>query len=130
MTVVALRQLKRGPLSISETDLLSALVDRGMTCGAIALRMNRHRSTIIHAIARLGLRAPRQRAFDYVRNGSRVVSFGAEEDVFIRVLRMQGYGLSTISRVVEKRYGHKRSANAISIRLAQLAALEEVSCHG
>ncbi len=130
MTVIALRSLNRGPLAPAETDLLSTLVDRGMTCGAIALRMNRHRSTIIHAIARLGLRAPRRRAFDYVRDGRRVVSFGAEEDTFIRVLRMQGYRLCVISRVVEKRYGHKRSANAISIRLAQLAAAEEEACRG
>ncbi|TCN30303.1 hypothetical protein [Sinorhizobium americanum] len=118
------QNIQRGRLSADELSAIEGLAERGLNAGQIAMRLNRHRATVHFAMTTLGLTTPTERAFRYTRNGSEVVSFSKEEDAFISVLRVQGFTSTKIADLVGKRYGHRRSAATIRIRLMMLANRE------
>ncbi len=120
--------MKAGRLSTEERDQITHLADRGLKASQIARRLDRHRGTVNFAMHAMGLTdGPIDRAFDYIRNGSRVVSFSRDEDAWIQALRIQGYATTKIAALAEKRWGHPRSAHTIVIRLKQLANVESCS---
>lgn len=119
-------QLKRGRLTEIEEQAIAAFAEAGWTAGRIAVRLNRHPSTINFALHRMGLKVPVARAFDYVRRtGVSVRSFSPEDDAFIVALRVQGFSTPRIAELIEKRTGYRRSAATISIRLRMLANRDE-----
>ena len=125
MSQSSLVHIVRGRLSAAETSKIEELAERGLKAGQIAVRLNRHRSTVHFAMTTLGLTAPVDRQFRFRRNGREVVSFSAEEDAFIKVLRTQGFAIAFIANMVGKRFGHERSSATIRIRLMMLANREE-----
>ena len=115
---------RRGRLTAEECARIAALADKPLTCGQIALRLNRHPATVYQNMVSHGLRAPNLRSFDYIRNGRRVRSFSRDEDAFIEALRCQNYKCREIADLCGKRFGHPRSTATIAIRLRMLASLE------
>lgn len=116
--------IKRGLLTPAENEQIAALADRGFSAGRIALKLNRHPVTVSYAMHRLGVRTLVLKDFDYVRNGVRVKSFSRDEDAFLTALRVQGYPVTKIAELVTKRFGHKRSAHTIGVRLILLSNAE------
>lgn len=114
-----LATIKRGRLSPEEEAEIERLGH--LTAAQIALRLNRHPGTINFAMHRLGLKAPVDRDFSYIRGGRRVRSFTRDEDTFIETLRVQAYSTPEIAAIVSKRFGHPRSSHTILIRLKMLA---------
>lgn len=125
-SIILLRQIKRGRLSEGERDQIADLVDRGMGVKNIALRLNRHPSTINNELVRIGEGAPKHyRTTSYKRGGSIVRPFSPDEDAWIVALRVQGYTWAKIGELCGKRYGHTRRPATIGTRLRQLAAVPE-----
>src|SRR5579883_1654523 len=117
--------MKRGRLSPDEIRRLEELAAKRYSRGRIAQLMDRHPSTIEHAMVRHGLHSPRElRQKPYVRKGIEVRPFTAEEDFYCETLRVAGHSYSAIARAMTARFGHRRSPNTISMRLVQLAARE------
>lgn len=122
-SLVCLRQVKRGRLSVPEHQDVAAVHDRGLTSGQIAVRLNRHQGTISNELVRIGARPPQQcRTKTYRRGSSIVKPFSPEEDIWIEALRVQGYTWAKIGELCRKRYGHARTPATIGTRLRQLAA--------
>lgn len=119
--------MKAGRMTAAEDDQVAELAERGWTAGRIALKLDRHKGTINFAMTRLGLKAPADRQFKYVRNGRLVRSFSADEDAFILALRAQDYPTTRIAVLVTKRTGHARTAATIGIRLKMLANRDEMA---
>ena len=114
--------MKTGRLTERERAEISRLADLGLRAGQIAQRLDRHKGTINFAMHAMGLTdGPVDRAFDYVRNGRRVVSFSPDEDARIEALRIQGFTTTRIADLAERRWGHPRNAATINIRLKQIA---------
>jgi hypothetical protein len=120
----SLANITRGRLSADEKATIEELAERGLVAGQIAFRLNRHPSTVHFAMTTMGLTAPVERQFRFQRNGCEVVSFSKEEDAFIVALRTQDHTWAKIAELVGKRFGHKRTAATIGIRLKMLAARE------
>lgn len=123
-SVIPIREVRRGRLSACDVDRAIQMFESGMSVGVIALRLNRHRSTINGIVSRHSLRPPVRQQIEFVRGGVVVSPFDREEDAFISALRTQGYSLSFIATMCGKRYGRKRSTSSISTRLMMLAARE------
>lgn len=115
----------RGRLSREERVVIEELVDKGFLAGQIAGRLNRHPSTINFAMHCAGLKQPVPRSVAYQRrDGSKVKSFGADEDTFIQALRCQNYTCAKIAEMSSKRFGHRRSAATVGVRLKMLANID------
>lgn len=116
----------RGRLSSIEREQIARLADHGLKAGQIASRMNRHPSTVNFAMHSMGLKAPIDRSgVTYVRkNGSAVRSFDATEDALIEELRTGGATYRAIAEACLARFGRKRSAATIGVRLKMLANRE------
>lgn len=117
--------IRRGPFSNDERQAVADLVDRGLTCGQIAQKLNRHPGSVSGQIALQSLRPPKKRSFCYLRGGVEVRSFSGEEDAFITALRVQNFSISEIAGLCSKRFGHTRRPHTINMRLRQLAAQDE-----
>jgi hypothetical protein len=114
----------RGRLSPTERSEIGRLADRGLKPGQIALRLQRHPATVNFHMVTHGLRTMQSgRRGVYERNGITVAGFTRDEDVFIEALRVQGYTYEKIAEVAAKRFGHKRSAATIGVRLKMLASV-------
>ena len=113
--------IRRGRLSGSEDSEIEELFLSGMRTREIARQLNRHASTIHFALTRLGLKAPKPRTFSYERRGRPVRSFSSEEDAFIEALRIQNYAITKIADLCSKRFGYRRTAATIRVRLIMLA---------
>lgn len=116
--------IKRGRLSADEEKQIELLAERGSSSGQIALRLNRHPATINFAMHRMGLREPVTRSFAYSRGGRAVKNFSADEDAFIEALRCQRFTYQKIARIAAIRFGHRRSAATIGVRLKMLGNKE------
>ena len=116
--------IKRGRMSPEERAKIVALAERGLNGGQIALRLNRHPSTVGLAMVFLGVREPATREFAYERGGRLVRSFTAEEDQTLTALRIEGLSTPRIAQALTDRFGHPRTAATINIRLRMLAARE------
>jgi IS30 family transposase len=119
--------LKRGRLSPDETAMIETLAAKGLKSGQIALRLDRLPTTISYAMTRLGLRAPVERTFIYVRNGVEVRSFDDDEDAMLEEMSVAGATNSDIARACMSRFSRKRSPHTICIRLKMLAAKAEAA---
>lgn len=115
---------KTGRMVPEERAAIEQMAERGLSAPQIAQRLNRHSGTINFAMHALGLKAPQERTFDYVRNGVRVVSFSREEDAFIEALRVQAFTTTKIGELCAKRFGHPRSAATVGTRLKMIANRE------
>jgi len=114
--------IRRGRLTNHEEERIIDLAERGLNSGQVALKLNRHPSTVHFAFVRLGLhRRPMRVRPDYVRAGRPVIAFGPEEDAFITALRVQSYSLRQIADLAAKRFGHARTQGTMGIRLKMLA---------
>jgi hypothetical protein len=114
----------RGRLSDSKISAIADMGERGLSAGAIALRLNRHPGTVTVAMHRLGLRKPVRRYKAYVRASGPVYPFSPEEDCFILDRRVAGAPLRQIAAETEARFFHRRSADSIRVRLVMLASAE------
>jgi len=81
-------------------------------------------SSIHLFMATNGLRQPVRRNTNYIRKGVPFKSFSEEEDAFIEALRIQGFVCREIGEWCGRRFGHKRSASTICVRLKMIAARE------
>lgn len=124
-SAVFIAGVRRGPFSDEEKQRVADLVDRGLTCGQIAQKLNRHPGSVSGQIALQSLRPPKERAFCYMRGGVEVRSFSRDEDAFIIALRVQNFGISKIADLCTKRFGHTRRPHTINMRLRQLAARDD-----
>jgi hypothetical protein len=118
-------QLVTGRLSPSEQASIGTLAALGWKAGLIAHRLCRNPSTVSFHMASVGLRVPVERQFSYQRSGHAVRSFSPDEDALIQALRCQEYTFQAIANVCEKRFGHRRTAATICVRLRCLAARQE-----
>lgn len=116
--------INRGLMSKAELAQTEALAARGFTAGRIAQRLNRHPATVSYAMHRLGLRVLKQRQFSYIRNGVLVKSFTAEEDAALTSLRIAGVAVAKIADELTVRFGHRRSAHSVNMRLVMLSNVE------
>jgi Helix-turn-helix domain len=118
--------MKRGRLTEQEIASLEDLRGQGLSRQRIARAMDRHPSTIEHALVRLGLHSPKpQRQKPYVRNGVEVRPFTEDEDLLLTTLRIAGHRLSVIARAMTARFGKRRTTGTVAMRLKQLAAHAE-----
>lgn len=120
--------VKRGRLSEAEIATIAELGERGLNAGQIALRLGgRSASTIYWRLLLLGLAKPKQPAASkpYLRKGVLITPFSAEEDAFIRALRVQDYSTPKIAELCTKRCGHRRTAHSVHVRLVMLSAYDE-----
>ena len=118
----------RGSLASEEVEKIAALGERGLNAGQIAMRLGgRSASTVYWRLLRLGLACPKRRAArrSYLRNGVLVTPFSDEEDSFIRELRIAGVKTPKIAERCMKKFGHRRTAHSIEVRLVMLANAEE-----
>src|SRR5689334_21512613 len=113
--------IKRGLLTPTEKEQIVELAERGWSSGRIAGRLNRHPATVSYAMHRLGVRTLVRRDFSYVRKGVVVKSFSAEEDALVLELRTRGLPTTKIAPIVSERFGHRRSAHTIGVRLVLLS---------
>ena len=120
--------IKHGRLTGEESEQIVVMAERGLSAGRIAQKLNRHPVTISYAMHRLGVRKLQLREFSYVRKGVLVKSFSREEDAFLSALRVQGFTTTTkIAELLTKRFGHKRSAHTVNVRLVLLSNLDEAA---
>ena len=123
--------VRRGRLSAEEKTRIEALAGQNWSPARIAMRLNRIPATINFHMATHGLYAPTtppvRNRLTYRRNGHEVTFFTTEEDAFIEALRARGATTSAISTQVEQRFGHRRSAATILVRLQMLAGREEAA---
>jgi len=120
-------ELRRGRLSADEIASIERLAERGLKSGQIAQRLNRHPSTIGFAMATRGLRIAKPGTNDLVeikRGASVVRRFTRDEDVFIEALRVQGFTFQQIAEIAGRRFGYRRSAATMGIRLKMIGAAE------
>jgi IS30 family transposase len=117
--------IRRGRLTDAEEERIVELADRGLGAGPIALKLNRHPVTVGYAMHRLGVRKLARRTFAYTRNGRPVKSFSDDEDRLITALRIEGHSTVRIAEIVTERFGHRRSAHTINVRLVLLSNAEE-----
>lgn len=116
--------IKRGRLSKAELEQITELGEAGWRSGRIAVKMHRHPATVTYAMHRLGLRELTHRDFAYQRNGVLVKSFSREEDDYLTALRVEGLSVCKIAPLVTARFGHRRSAHTINVRLVLLSNAE------
>lgn len=114
--------IKRGRLSPEERAAIVTLAERGLNGGQIALRLNRHPSTVGLAMLYLGVREPATREFSYERAGRLVRSFTPDEDSVLTALRIEGLSTPRIAQALSDQFGHPRTAATVNIRLRMLAA--------
>lgn len=122
--------VKHGRLTPDEDAEIERLAERRLTCGQIALRLNRHPATVNFAMHRLAVKTvDRRRAGkSYIRNGREVRHFTLEEDALMVDLRTEGLAFPRIAGLLSERFGgHPRTAQTISVRLMMLANLEEAA---
>lgn len=117
--------IKRGLLSDEEKAEIVRLAERKFTPGRIAQKLNRHPVTVGYAMHRLGLRTLAKRDFCYLRNGVLVKSFCDEEDAYLSALRVQGLTTLKIAEMCTAKFGHRRSAHTIGVRLVLLSNAAE-----
>jgi hypothetical protein len=114
---------KSGRLTPEERDLIAKLSASRRTCGQIAMRLQRHPSTIycymvthdLRAVGDRGGRAP------YLRKGQPVSFFTPSEDHLILSLHNERLPRHEIASVITERFGHRTSARVIGTRLRMLA---------
>jgi len=123
--------IRRGRLTETDHDAIIMFSAKKYTPGRIASIIERHPSTVRFYMYSHGLMSPpgRYRVKPCVRNGRLVKPFDRDEDVFIQVLRIQGYTTTKIAEMTTKRFGHPRTPATIVTRLKMLAAMEEAR-HG
>lgn len=126
MSSVVSPDIKRGRLTAPEKDEIVRLAEKGLSGGRIAQKLNRHPATINWAMLRLGLRQPTLYATTkaYSRNGTPVVPFGEPEDEVLTALRVAGLTTTKIAERLTERFGHRRSAHTVNMRLVLLANAE------
>ncbi|WP_448952178.1 hypothetical protein [Labrys neptuniae] len=127
-----LHPVRPGGLSDRDKEMIFALAARKYGSGRIAQMIEKHPSTVQWFMYRNGLKAPgdNHRAV-YHRNGKEVRPFSREDDAFISVLRLQGYGPTKIADLIGKRTGYPRNKHTIAQRLVMLASREEMeAAHG
>lgn len=113
----------RGPLTVAELDTIDSLGARGLSAGQVALKINRHPSTVNFALQRLGHRGIARRSTrPYMRNGVLVMPFSEAEDELMQALRGRGQTCASIAGRLTLHYGHPRNANSVLMRLTMLAA--------
>ncbi len=96
--------MKRGRLSPQEIGRLEELAEKRYSRGRIAQIMDRHPSTIEHAMVRYVLHSPREmRQKPYFRNGIEVRPFTADEDFYLETLRIAGHTKTAIARAKSPR---------------------------
>lgn len=109
-------------------EALAAIIemgDAGRPTALIARKLQLTRSTVHYQLVVAGIKAPIPRSFCYMRRGFEVRSFSQDEDRLIEQLRMSGKSTTAIARAVTERFGHRRAANTVGIRLKQLANVED-----
>lgn len=94
------------------------------TPGKIAAKINRHPATVNWYMLTRGLieRVPGRAHAPYTRNGKTIHPYAPEHDEFIEDLRAQGKVFREIGELVTVKFGIKRDAHSVQVRIIQLAA--------
>lgn len=113
-----------GGLSDDDRDRIHELFEEGLGPNRIARKLQKHPSTVSWFMYRQGLvRGEGGPGRAYMRNGRPVRPFTAEEDAKMLALRLEGMGIRQITRAL----GTNRRPESVSIRLAMLAAREDMA---
>ena len=119
--------VKPGGLTDADREQIFALAERGLRCGPIARRLEKHPATVRWFMYRNGLVQPlRRHAMPVDRpNASGRKGYTAEEDAFLLELREADVDLRVIAQRMTERFGHPRSRHGVEVRLTMLAARED-----
>jgi hypothetical protein len=91
----------------------------------IVRKLKLHKSTVHYHLVKAGVKVPVPRQFSFTRRGVEVRSFSSDEDRYIEELSMAGKQTTEIARMVTERFGYRRNANTVGIRLVQIANRDE-----
>lgn len=116
--------VKPGGLSPEDHERIFSLAEKGLTCGRIAHKLEKHPATVRWFMYRNGLARPSTKhGMPKGRpNAAGRKAYSPEEDAFIVALRAAGTDLRIIAEQVSERFGHKRSRHGVEVRLVMLAA--------
>jgi len=119
--------VRPGGLSEADHERIFALAGKGLTCGPIAQRIEKHPATVRWFMYRNGLAQPGQRhakpADKADARGRK--GYSAEEDAHLLALRAAGTDLRVIAENMTERFGHPRSRHGVEVRLTMLAARDD-----
>lgn len=115
--------MKRPRLTQAQIDEICELAELGLRAPAIGKRIGRHASTVAWHLYRLGYRSAQQRDEPVVyRRGSVIVrQYSREEDELLLARRREGATLKAIAEELTEKYGHRRSAHSVHVRLVALS---------
>jgi hypothetical protein len=104
-----------------------AVVMKNVTPGKIAARLQRHPATVKWYMLCNGLieRPALYATKPYMRGGKMIYPFSPEQDALIEQLRAQGKVHREIAEELTKRFGIKRTAHGVQVRLVQISAAPE-----
>ena len=117
-----------GGLSEADRERIFDLADRGMKCGPIARRIQKHPCTVRWFMYRNGLVQPTSGRSSMPTdrpNARGAKGYTPVEDAYLLALRTDGLGPTEIARRMTERFGHRRTLHGVMVRLTMLAARED-----
>lgn len=119
--------VRPGGLSDDDREKIFALAERGMKCGPIARRIEKHPATVRWFMYRNGLAQPaRRKSMPSAHPDARGrKGYTAEEDAALLEMRSAGLDLRVIADRLTERFNHRRTRHGVEVRLVMLAASED-----
>lgn len=120
----------RGRMTDAEKQRIDEIAGRmkNPKAGPIALKINRHHSTVTWYMLTKGLlvRTPGYAPAPYKRNGRMIYPYSKEQDEIILELRSRGVSKQKIAEHLTDKFGIERSFHSVDVRLVQLAAAPDL----
>jgi IS30 family transposase len=119
--------VRPGGLSEADREQIFALADKGMKCGPIARRIEKHPATVRWFMYRNGLAQPvRRKSIPTAHPDARGrKGYSPEEDAALLEMRSAGIDLRVIAERMTERFGHRRTRHGVEVRLIMLAASDD-----